>query len=113
MYSISQLYIYPIKSLGGIQVSTAQLTEKGMQYDRRWMLVDANLQFLTQREFPEMSLLQTMIENDRLVIYHKNNPADKLTLQLNPLPATTVKVKVWEDECEAQFISDEANERGA
>ena len=73
MYTISQLFIYPIKSLGGIEVSSAQLTERGLQYDRSWMLVDINNCFLTQRELPEMSLLQTAIENNGLQIYHKNN----------------------------------------
>ena len=110
MYSISQLFIYPIKSLGGIQLETAQLTDRGLQYDRRWMLVDTNHRFLTQREYPVMSLLQTAIENGQLLVYHKNNPADKLSLPLDPLPSTTVKVIVWDDECEAQFVNEKADE---
>jgi uncharacterized protein YcbX len=110
MYTISKLFIYPIKSLGGFEVSAAILTDRGFQYDRRWMLVDANNQFLTQREYPEMSLLQTAIENNGLVIFHKNNPTDRLILPLQPVAATTCKVKVWDDECDAQLLSDMADE---
>src|SRR5205085_2428266 len=39
MLTVSELFIYPIKSLGGIAVSSAMVTERGLQYDRRWMLV--------------------------------------------------------------------------
>ncbi|MBC7629296.1 MOSC domain-containing protein, partial [Ferruginibacter sp.] len=65
MYTISQLFIYPVKSLGGIEVTQAHLTDRGLQYDRRWMLVDNNNHFLTQREYPVMCLLQTAIEGNK------------------------------------------------
>ena len=111
MYTISQLFIYPVKSLGGIEVTEAQLTDRGLQYDRRWMLVDNNNQFLTQREHPVMCLLQTAIEGDKLIVYYKNNPEDKVHVLLQPLPTKkTVQVQVWDDECAAWFVSDEADE---
>ncbi|MGZ5134006.1 MAG: MOSC N-terminal beta barrel domain-containing protein, partial [Flavitalea sp.] len=40
MLVVSELFIYPIKSLGGIPVHSAKVTDRGLQYDRRWMLVD-------------------------------------------------------------------------
>ena len=64
MLSISQLYIYPVKSLGGIAVNTALVTERGLENDRRFMLVDEEGLFLTQRERPSMALLRTAIEGD-------------------------------------------------
>jgi uncharacterized protein YcbX len=39
-FKLTQIWIYPIKSLGGISLSTAKVMGKGLQYDRRWMLVD-------------------------------------------------------------------------
>ena len=110
MYTISQLLIYPIKSLGGFSVNSAQLTDRGLQYDRRWMLVDRSNKFLTQREHPVMCLLQTSIENDKLVIYHKNNIEDKLAVPLHPAVTTTIKVNVWDDECAAQYVSEQADQ---
>ena len=47
--TLSQIWIYPIKSLGGINLQTAKVMPKGLQFDRRWMLVDSTGQFLTQR----------------------------------------------------------------
>ena len=110
MYTISQLYIYPVKSLGGFEVQSAQLTDRGLQYDRRWMVVDSNNNFLTQRVHPSMSLLQAAIVNNELIIYNKNNIADKISTFLQPAPAATSKVIVWDDVCQAQYVSAKADE---
>ncbi|MBC7687070.1 MAG: MOSC N-terminal beta barrel domain-containing protein [Aquabacterium sp.] len=109
MYKVRQLFIYPIKSLAGFEVALAMLTDRGFQHDRRWMLVDSSNVFITQRQYPEMCLLQTAIENDELIVFHKNNPEDQLRLALQPAPTSTFKVKIWDDECEAQAVGDAAS----
>ncbi len=110
MVSISQLHIYPVKSLGGIAVSSALVTDRGLQYDRRFMLVDDNKIFLTQREHRTMALLKTVIEDDELIVYHKDNPSDKLRVPLVPEPsALTTVVNVWDDWCEGQYIQEDAD----
>ena len=58
MFTITQLHIYPVKSLAGIAMQEAKTTERGFEHDRRWMLIDANNQFLTQRKFGAMALLK-------------------------------------------------------
>ena len=109
MYVISQLFIYPVKSLGGFEIASAKLTDKGFEYDRRWMIVDSDNNFLTQREYPEMCLLQTAIDNKLLIIFAKNNNADCISVPLQNLPAPTIKVKIWDDVCTAQYVSDDAD----
>ena len=110
MLSISQLYIYPIKSLGGIAVISAIVTNRGLQYDRRFMLVDSNNIFLTQRDLPAMALLRTSIEHNDLIVYQKDNLANKLRLPLVPEPlGLTAMVKIFDDLCEGQYINDEAD----
>jgi uncharacterized protein YcbX len=110
MLVVSELYIYPVKSLGGISLQSAAVTSRGLQYDRRWMLVDENNTFLTQREHPAMALLKTAIENDSIVIFHSKDKNDKIELPLSPAPAPTIMVNVWEDSCEAQPAAHEVNE---
>ena len=80
MLSISELYIYPVKSLGGIAVNEVQLTDRGFEYDRRWMLVDEQHQFLTQRTFPQLALLRTAINHGRLNIFELGNPGNIIGL---------------------------------
>ncbi len=59
--TITGLYYYPLKSARGIAVNSIDLLSRGLEYDRRWMLVDPVGQFLTQREHPRMALLETAI----------------------------------------------------
>ena len=108
MLQVSELFIYPIKSLGGIAVSTATVTDRGLQYDRRWMLVDSNNEFMTQREFAEMALLQTEITEGGLKVYHKKNQ----TSILIPFEQTgeTISVQVWSDRCKAVIVDKKVNE---
>ncbi|MBC7849092.1 MAG: MOSC domain-containing protein, partial [Chitinophagaceae bacterium] len=98
---VSQLFIYPIKSLGGISVSQALLQERGFQYDRRWMLVDSNNQFLTQRVHPNMASLRTSIVKDEIHIINKNTPYEKLIIPATLTAGRKIRVQVWADNCEA------------
>ena len=56
MYFISAIHIYPIKSMGGLSLEHSEVTPKGLKYDRRYMLVDEEGVFLSQRSNPEMAL---------------------------------------------------------
>ncbi len=60
---ISEITIYPIKSLKGISVETATVEERGLRHDRRWMLTDADGMFMTQREFPRMATMSVWFED--------------------------------------------------
>jgi uncharacterized protein YcbX len=108
MLQISELFIYPIKSLGGISVSNALVTDRGLQHDRRWMLVDSNNEFMTQREFAEMALLQSEIVEDGLKVYHKK----KQTSILIPFESQgeTISVQVWSDQCKGIVVDKKADE---
>ncbi len=59
---IARLFIYPIKSCGGIELPTARLTETGLAHDRQFMLVDAKGRFVSQRELARMALIHPTIE---------------------------------------------------
>ena len=65
---LTQIWIYPIKSLGGISLSSAQVMGKGLQYDRRWMLIDENGVAMTQRVFPKMALFKLSIQDHQMAI---------------------------------------------
>lgn len=60
--TIGGLYVYPVKSCGGLYAHAALLTPRGLHHDREWMVVDAGTdpaRFLTQRECPRMALVET------------------------------------------------------
>jgi uncharacterized protein len=105
---ITELYIYPVKSLGGIAVQTAEVQMEGLQYDRRWMLIDANGRFLSQREHAKMALFQTNISSDHLIIYFAGKGKIEVPLSVPEL-ATTTTVDVWGDACSGVAVSQEAD----
>lgn len=61
---VSELFLYPIKSFQGIPISKMAFDSKGPVGDRRYMVIGPDGQFLTQREFPQMALLRTRINED-------------------------------------------------
>lgn len=107
---LQEIYIYPIKSLGGISVPEAEVQQTGFKYDRRWMLTDSEGNFLSQRTFPQMALLQVNIDVYGLLVTHKNNLLSPLTIPFNTPFEKKATVNIWDDVCTASEVSDIANE---
>lgn len=105
MLSISQLFIYPIKSLGGIAVNSAQVSPMGFQHDRRWMLVDCNNRFLTQREIPEMCMLQVALRAEGLSVFHKTGKGKDLQISFIPEVSDELQVQIFDEVCKALYVS--------
>ncbi len=102
---VQSLYLYPIKSLGGISVPEAQVEEKGFQYDRRWMLVDPSGEFLTQRQHPQLALLQVALGTSELTVFSKVDPSREISFDLEMNSGKEMQVKVWGDEVAALQVA--------
>jgi len=109
-YNLTQINIYPIKSLGGISLQSSLVEERGLQYDRRWMLVDEQNMFFTQRLHPKMALLRVEINNDLLTIKHKQNKFSPLTIHPMPYDVEEVNVQIWEDNVTALKYNNDVND---
>ena len=109
MLTVSELFIYPIKSLGGIAVSSALVTDRGLQYDRRWMLVDDSNTFLSQREIAAMALFHIAIKEEGLLVTHSSNGA-AIIIPFEPATQEVLTVEVWSDHRKAIVVSHEANQ---
>ena len=112
MLKLSEIYVYPIKSLGGIRLDAANITSRGLENDRRFMLVDENGRFLSQREYPQLAIFNTQIEGDFLLITNKKDGSTlKISLQysLNHEITKSLNVQIWDDETLAIEVSDEAS----
>nr|AIA17886.1 MOSC N-terminal beta barrel domain protein [uncultured bacterium]AIA18078.1 MOSC N-terminal beta barrel domain protein [uncultured bacterium] len=99
---ISELVFYPVKSCAGISVQTATLTRYGLAvndvYDREWMVVTEDGQFLTQREFPKLALVTPRLKADVLELRAPNMLRLELPLGLpHPDDEVTREVHLWDD----------------
>lgn len=96
--SISRLFIYPIKSCAGIEVQEAMLLETGLEWDRAWMVVDGEGEFVTQREVPRMALIKPQIKTEEMILRAPGMLALHITLDAVEEPT---RVRVWDDEVKA------------
>lgn len=104
---IEQLTIYPIKGLGGINVQSAQALQKGFKNDRRYMLVDPEGQFMSQRGIQEMALFRPSIVDNQLTVQYNN---ESIHLNLNQDEGLNMNTTVWDHSVKAIQVSKEANE---
>ena len=95
---ISGLYVYPVKSCAGVSLQDVILTETGLEFDRAWMVVDAKGEFLTQREFPRLALVQPQFRLGELVLRAPGMLALHVKLGEVEKP---VLVKIWDEETAA------------
>jgi hypothetical protein len=96
---LSAINIYPVKSLGGIALREAKVETRGLQYDRRWLLVDEEGTFITQREYPRMALCSVRVTREGL---EASAPGMKpLLIPFQPEHPAPVTVKIWRSICEA------------
>ncbi len=95
---IESLWTYPVKSCAGIQQQKVEIEKGGIRWDRNWMIVDSNGQFLTQRQLPQMAQIQTSLTDQSLILRIDNYvfevPFEKVHQEKR-------KVKVWKSEVEA------------
>lgn len=99
MVEITKLNIYPVKSLQGISLQKAELGVRGLKYDRNWMVVDSNYNFLTQRNLPQMATIKTSITPNSLVLEHES--ITPLEISIDQKSSHQVLTKVWDDQCSA------------
>ena len=104
MIRVSELFIYPVKSLPGISVSEAEVLERGFRYDRRWMIVDEENNCVTQRTHPQLSQIKISIIDEQVQLV-----ANGQELGLNP-SKSQLSVTIWDDQVEAFEGNDLQNE---
>ena len=105
MLILSEINIYPIKSLAGISLQSSEVEDRGLKYDRRWVLVDESNTFFTQRDFPEMALIKVAVENDGLHLQYKKKNIDPLTIPFKYDHSKKDKVVIWDDTVTGEFYS--------
>ncbi len=90
--------VYPIKSCAGVEVQEALLIETGLEFDRAWMVVDAQGVFVSQRELPRMALITPQLKHFDMVLRAPGMLALHIALDKVEEPVT---VTVWNDAVKA------------
>jgi uncharacterized protein YcbX len=102
---LSGISLYPVKSLGGIAVTEAELDEFGLRDDRRWMVVDAAGRFHTQRWRPRLALVRPELTGEGVRLRAPGMPE----VLVPRGGGSTGGVAVWADICIAESCGADAD----
>ncbi len=103
--TVSEIMIFPVKSLRGSALDEAVVEPRGLRFDRRWLVVDANNRFVTQRTRPRMALIAVTVQDGGLTLVAPGMPPLHV-----PTGATGMerRVTIWRDTVLARDVGDPA-----
>jgi MOSC domain-containing protein len=103
--SVTELWVYPVKSMRGSARERLRLTATGFEWDRQWMVVDSKGKFLSQRTHPQLARVVPEIERSMLRLEAPGLAALRVPLSAQGTP---VPVSVWDDSCTGLDQGEEA-----
>ncbi|MEM0954116.1 MAG: MOSC N-terminal beta barrel domain-containing protein [Pseudomonadota bacterium] len=98
MFTLQSLHIYPVKSARGIDVNSVSLDRFGPQGDRRWMLVQPDGNFVTQRNMPMLTGLTVALRENGLELYYDG---ERCSVEIPAAATPRFTVHVWGDQVSA------------
>jgi uncharacterized protein len=105
----AELYIYPLKSARGIPVPALEFDARGPIGDRRWMLIDEQTEFLSQRRIPRMSLLRVALQSDGLVVDAPGMPTLVVPPPANDDPSERLVAGLFEDRVTVRRVGNDVD----
>jgi uncharacterized protein YcbX len=106
--TLSEINIYPIKACGGVSPMSWELEQRGLRHDRRWMVVDGDGVFMTQRDFPRMTLIAVEVRAGHLNVGAPN--MQSLLIPFETRSDNHIPVVVWDDRVKALEVGGDAAE---
>ncbi|MCA1589566.1 MAG: MOSC domain-containing protein [Acidobacteria bacterium] len=104
---LSEINIYPVKSLRGMPLYSALVENRGLRFDRRWMLVNESGVFITQRECPNMATIAVEVSQGGL--FFAAPGFGKLSVTHHPDDVETSRAQVWGSSLKVVVYDDETN----
>lgn len=96
--SILSLHTYPVKSCGALTHTQIGVSATGFAYDRQWVVVDDEGNFLTQRAHPRMALVQPALDTTALFLNAPEMPTLRISLRPAAPDAPAVPVRIWKSD---------------
>lgn len=104
---ISALCIYPVKSLGAVSLREARVQPRGLEGDRRWMIVDTAGRFITRREAPVLAGIAISLMPDGG--YRLRSDKGEAHLPQSFTKGKLQPVTVWGDTIPAWMVENDAS----
>jgi uncharacterized protein len=105
--TLTGIYVYPVKGLGGIAVDESETTTRGLKFDRRFMVVDQDHEFVSQREIPKMATVWAEVVGSTLELAAADR--EPVAVDIEPRAFPTRSVRVWSSHVHAHTVSADAD----
>lgn len=93
MITLSRLYVHPVKSMRGLQLSHAQVSSSGLAFDRVFMITEPDGTFITARQYPKMVMFTPALMSDGL--YLTAPDGESASIRFNDFLANAEPTEVW------------------
>ena len=107
MATLAEIHVYPVKSCAGQPMEQATVQPRGLEHDRRWMLVDEDGKFITARQEPRLLQAYAIPADEGLRLEAPGMPSLAVVA---PHAGATLTVKVWKDQVDALAADTEADD---
>ena len=104
--TLSEILVYPIKSCASVPVASVEVTRFGLKWDRRWLIVDDQGMFQTQRQIPHLAWIKPTLDENTLTLSAPSQSDIVLAIASDGFPHRTITV--WRDTIAAYDMGDEA-----
>jgi uncharacterized protein len=94
--TVTDLFVYPLKSARGIACPRVRLAATGFEADRQWMLVNVHGVFLSQRTHPQLACIVPDLDAGELVLHAPGLPPLRLPRNCS---GERLCVRVHQDRC--------------
>lgn len=94
MGTLAAIHIFPMKSCAPLPLAQARVQARGLEHDRRWLLVDENSTFITARKYPRMTLIRAVPSDDGLQLDAPDMPTMRVCI---PDASRRTSAVVWDD----------------
>jgi uncharacterized protein YcbX len=105
-FRLSAIHLYPVKGIGGVSPTRAEVNPQGLAHDRRWLIVDSQGQFVSQRTQPRLAVISGSFDGRRLTLAAPGR--DSLDLEV-PGGNDRLDVTVWRDSLSAAAVGHRAD----
>ena len=105
--NLSALAIYPLKSAKAINLTHSQVSEMGLEHDRRFIISDMQGQFITGRTQPKISTIKIEVSAQGIMLSAPHMPP--IAFIFKELQQDYTDVTVWGTAIQGQRCSDDMN----
>lgn len=102
---VQHIYLFPIKSLGPISVQQVDVEAAGFEGDRRFMLVDKQGKFITQRTRPDLTRFQIRVHGQGYQVFDRITQKSKI-LSISPELQGLIAVELWDDALKVREVGE-------